>query len=308
MAGNSGELTSNEYIAHHLVNSTFGNLPEGAIDCHGDAVSAADAGWQMAGCAKEAAAMGFSGIHVDSLGWSLALCILGMGFFWLIARRVSAGVPKGAQSFVELIVSFVDRETKDTFHADNKMVAPLALTIFVTVVLWNLMDLIPVDLIPHTMESLHLTTYQKIVPSTDPNMTLGLALGVFLLVLFYSIKVKGFGFIKELTLNPLSFKNPVVQAIFIPVNLVLELVTLIAKPVSLGLRLFGNMYAGEVIFLLIATMYGMNELRASEFIMSLSAGVLQLGWAIFHILVVALQAYIFMVLTLVYLNQAHEDH
>ena len=312
MAGNSGEITSNEYIAHHLTNSTFGNLPEkvmnsegvleGVSDCHGGVISASDAGWQMAQCAEQAGAMGFSGLHVDTLGWSIALSAMGMAFFWLVARKVTTGVPKGAQSFVEFVVSFIDSQTKETFHGKNKMVAPLALTIFMTVILWNLMDLIPVDLIPHLLQTLGWAEFQKIVPSTDPNMTLGMALAVFLLVMFYSIKVKGFGFIKELTLNPLSFKNPLLQAVFIPVNLALELVTLIAKPVSLGLRLFGNMYAGEVIFLLIATMYSAGVVFATF------AGFLQLGWAIFHILVVGLQAFIFMVLTLVYLNQAHEDH
>jgi len=302
MAGNSGELTSNEYIAHHLTNLTFGNLPEGASDCHGGVTAASDAGWQMASCAEQAGAMGFSAIHVDTLGWSIALSVFAMAFFYLVARRVTTGVPTGTQSFVELIVSFIANQTKETFHGKNNLVAPLALTIFVTVFLWNLMDLVPVDLIPHLFHLLHIAEYQKIVPSTDPNMTLGMALAVFLLVLFYSIKIKGFGFIKELTLNPLNFKNPFIQALFIPVNLALELVTLIAKPVSLGLRLFGNMYAGEVIFLLIATMYSAGVVFATF------AGVLQLGWAIFHILVVGLQAFIFMVLTLVYLNQAHEDH
>ena len=229
MAGNSGELTSNEYIAHHLTNLTFGKLPEGTPACgshgsdaHHGSEMMADAGWQMAQCAEHAGAMGFSGIHVDTLGWSIALSVMGMAFFWLVARRVSTGVPKGAQSFVEFLVSFIDSQTKETFHGKNKMVAPLALTIFMTVVLWNLMDLVPVDLIPHLFHLLGIAEFQKIVPSTDPNMTLGMALAVFLLVLFYSIKVKGFGFIKELTLNPLSFKNPLLQAIFIPVNLALE--------------------------------------------------------------------------------------
>ena len=300
MAGTTGEITSNYYIQHHLTNLTFGKLDAGSTDCKGGEIS--EGGWQFAQCAEQATQMGFSGIHVDTLGWSIGLGLITMAFFWLIARRVSDGVPKGAQSFVELIVDFVDGQVKSTFHGKNRLVAPLALTIFVSVFMWNLMDLVPVDLVPHTVHSLGIAEFQKIVPSTDPNITLGMAMGVFLLVVFFSIKIKGFGFVKELTLHPLNFKNPIVQAIFIPVNLVLELVTLIAKPVSLGLRLFGNMYAGEVIFLLIATIYSAGTLFA------VFGGFLQLGWAIFHILVVTLQAFIFMVLTIVYLSQAHEDH
>jgi F-type H+-transporting ATPase subunit a len=163
------------------------------------------------------------------------------------------------------------------------------------VFLMNLMDLIPVDLVPHTLALLGVE-YQKIVPSTDPNITMGMAIGVFILMLYYSIKVKGFGFVKELTLTP--FNHP----LFIPVNLFMEVVGLLAKPFSLGLRLFGNMYAGEMIFILIAALF------SAGVVWLVPAGLMQIGWAIFHILIITLQAFIFMVLTIVYLSMAHEDH
>ena len=179
--------------------------------------------------------------------------------------------------------------------ATNKLIAPLSLTIFVWVFLMNLMDLIPVDVVPELMMLVGVE-YQKIVPSTDPNITMGMAIGVFVLMLFYSIKVKGFGFVKELTMNPFN------HWAFIPVNLFMEVVGLLAKPFSLGLRLFGNMYAGEMIFILIAALF------SAGIVWLVPAAFLQIGWAIFHILVITLQAFIFMVLTIVYLSMAHEDH
>jgi F-type H+-transporting ATPase subunit a len=184
---------------------------------------------------------------------------------------------------------------RDTFHGHNKMVAPLALTIFVWVFLMNLMDMLPVDLVPSLL-GLVGVHHQKIVPSTDPNITMGMALGIFILMLYYSIKVKGFGFVRELTMNPFN------HWLFIPVNLFMEVVGLLAKPFSLGLRLFGNMYAGEMIFILIAALFSAGVLWM------VPAGLLQIAWAIFHILVITLQAFIFMVLTIVYLSMAHEDH
>ena len=204
-------------------------------------------------------------------------------------------MPSGVLNLVEMIVEFVDNTVRDTFHGKNKLVAPLALTIFVWVFLMNLMDLIPVDLIPSLL-SLAGVHFQKIVPSTDPNITMGMALGIFILMLYYSVKVKGFGFVKELTMNPFN------HWVFIPVNLFMEVVGLLAKPFSLGLRLFGNMYAGEMIFILIAALFSAGIAWA------VPAGLLQVGWAIFHILVITLQAFIFMVLTIVYLSMAHEDH
>jgi F-type H+-transporting ATPase subunit a len=292
MAGEN--QTVSDYIVHHLTNLTYGKLPAGYHRHDGSTVEEGGA-WVMAHGGEEAAAMGFTAIHVDSMIWSIGLGILFCWFFHRMAKRASADTPTGAVNFVEMIVAFVDNTVRDSFHGRNKLVAPLALTIFVWVFLMNLMDLVPVDLIPHTLSLLGVE-YQKIVPSTDPNITMGMALGVFILMLYYSITVKGFAFVKELTLNP--FNHP----LFIPINLFMEVVGLLAKPFSLGLRLFGNMYAGEMIFILIAALF------SGGILWLLPAGLMQVGWAIFHILIITLQAFIFMVLTIVYLSMAHEDH
>lgn len=288
---------ASSYIQHHLTNLVYGKLPEGYVrhyDGHEEVLDQAT--WTWAHGSEEVVAMGFNAFHVDSLAWSFGLGVFFCLLFWAVARKATSGIPGGLQNFVEIIVSFVESNVKDTFHGKNPIIGPLALTVFVWIFLMNLMDLVPVDLVPELMMLMGVE-YQKIVPSTDPNITLGLALGVFLMIIYYSIKVKGVvGFAKELTLQP--FNHP----IFIPFNLVLELVALLAKPISMGLRLFGNMYAGEVIFILIATMY------TGGLLLGLFGGVLQLGWAIFHILVITLQAFIFMVLTIVYLSMAHEDH
>tara|TARA_B100000579_G_scaffold426897_1_gene434759 strand:- start:549 stop:1427 length:879 start_codon:yes stop_codon:yes gene_type:complete len=292
MAGDN--QTVSEYIVHHLTNLTYGRLPEGFERYDGSLVP--DGGsWVMAHGAEEISAMGFYAIHIDSMLWSVGLGVFFCWFFYRMACLVSEDPPSGSINFVEMVVEFIDNTVKDTFHGKNRLIAPLALTIFVWVFLMNLMDLVPVDLIPYAL-GLAGVEYQKIVPSTDPNITMGMAVGVFILMLFYSIKVKGFGFVKELTMNP--FNHP----LFIPVNLFMEVVGLLAKPFSLGLRLFGNMYAGEMIFILIAALFSAGIMWV------LPAALLQLGWAIFHILVITLQAFIFMVLTIVYLSMAHEDH
>ena len=294
MAANGESQTVSEYIVHHLTNLTYGKLPAGFERYDGSVVPEGGQ-WTMAHEAAESAAMGFHAIHVDSMIWSIGLGLIFCCLFRRVAVQATSGVPSGLINFVEMVVEFVDSTVKDTFHGKNELIAPLALTIFVWVFLMNLMDLIPVDLIPHSL-MLAGVEYQKIVPSTDPNITMGMAIGVFVLMLFYSIKVKGFGFVKELTLNP--FNHP----LFIPVNLFMEVVGLLAKPFSLGLRLFGNMYAGEMIFILIAALFSVGLFWL------LPAALLQIGWAIFHILVITLQAFIFMVLTIVYLSMAHEDH
>ena len=340
MAGENPASTT-EYIQHHLTNLVYGNHPEN--------------GWSFAHGAQEAAEMGFMAIHVDSMGWSIGLGVLFCWLFRTAAKRATTGVPTGLLNFVELIVEFIDGAVKDSFHGSNKMVAPLALTIFVWIFLMNFMDLLPVDLIPELL-MLAGVNYQKVVPSTDPNITLGMALGVFILMLFYSIKIKGTGFIAELTMHPFN------HWAFIPVNLFMETVGLLAKPFSLGLRLFGNMYAGEMIFILIATTFAAGAgagligggLHAQIFgentsawfwlvifvlvcstcglnlkgkistgktvllcmvfmalgggLTALGGGLMQWGWAVFHILVITLQAFIFMVLTVVYLSMAHEEH
>jgi len=292
MAGNSAE-----YIKHHLTNLTYGELPAGYVRHgeHGEEVLAA-ATWTMAHNGDEAHAMGFKAIHLDSMGWSLGLGLLFCLIFRAVAKKATSGIPGGLQNFVEIIVEFVDTNVRDTFHGKSTLIAPLALTIFCWIFLMNFMDLIPVDFIPSAAQALGFH-YMKVVPSTDPNITLGMSISVFLLVLFYSIKMKGVGgFAGELALNPFNPSNPVLKAFFIPINLILEGVTLIAKPVSLGLRLFGNMYAGELIFILIALLpFGLQWM-------------LSVPWAIFHILVITLQAFIFMMLTIVYLSMASEHH
>ncbi|TRW48729.1 F0F1 ATP synthase subunit A [Aliidiomarina halalkaliphila] len=278
-----GKMTPTEYISHHLQNAQIGE--------------------------------GFWTVNVDSLGMAI---VLGTFFVWLFAyvgRKATTGVPGKLQCFIEMVVEFVDTSVKETFHAKSKLIAPLALTIFVWIFLMNLMKLIPIDFFPLFWGLLGITvasglgkgevsegagviaramdhpwSYMKAAPTTDLNVTLGLALGVFVLIIFYSVKHKGLGgFVKELTFTPFN------HWALIPFNLVLELVTLIAKPISLSLRLFGNLYAGELIFILIA-MIGLFQLP------------LHFAWAVFHILVIILQAFIFMMLTIVYLSMASEKH
>ncbi|WP_111642240.1 F0F1 ATP synthase subunit A [Marinimicrobium alkaliphilum] len=283
-----------EYIAHHLVNLTYGRLQEGAERCYGGGV-VETTHWTFAGCAAEAEAMGFMAFHVDSLVWAVGLGLITMGLLFTAARKASPVAPGRFQCFIEMIVDFVGNTTKEVFHGRVQPIAPIALTIFTWVFMMNLMKLVPVDLIPYPLELMGVE-YQKMAPTTDPNVTLGMAFFVLLMVIYYSIKVKGWGFLKELSFTPFN------TWVLIPVNLLLEIIGLLSKPISLGLRLFGNMFAGEVIFLLIAALFG-----AGLFFLPLAAG-LQVLWAIFHILVIVLQAFIFMVLTIVYLSMAHEDH
>jgi F-type H+-transporting ATPase subunit a len=286
MAGDT--LTSSGYIKHHLTNLTFGQHPDGT--------------WGIAHGAAEAKAMGFWAIHLDTMFWSILLGAVFLYFFKKAADTVTNGVPGGLQNFCEWIVEFIDTSVRGSFTAKNDLVAPLALTIFIWIFLQNLMDLVPVDVIPALAGAVGIH-FMKVVPSTDPNATFGMAIGVFALVLYYSIKNKGIGgFSAELTLQPFSSDNPAVKALFIPINFILEFVSLIAKPISLALRLFGNMYAGEMIFILIAIMYNAGV------VLGLFGGALQLGWAIFHILIITLQAFIFMTLTIVYLDMAHHEH
>jgi F-type H+-transporting ATPase subunit a len=288
--------TTSEYITHHLTNMVYGRFPDGH--------------WGLARDAHDVANMGFMALHLDSLGWSITLGIVFCILFRLAAVRAHKGIPTGWLNFVEMVVDFIDKNVKDMFYAKNPLIAPLALTIFMWVFFMNLMDLLPVDALPalwalingdswEAITAGHSHHYMKVVPSTDPNITLGMALGVFVLMIYYSFKIKGpLGFVKELTLHPFN------HWAFIPVNLFMELVGLLAKPFSLGLRLFGNMYAGEIIFILIASMF------SAGLAFGLLAGMLQMVWAIFHILIITLQAFIFMVLTVVYLSQAHqaEEH
>lgn len=283
MASANGELTGAGYINHHLTNLTYGQLPDGS--------------WGFAHGAEEAASMGFMAIHVDSMVWSLGLGVVMFLILRAVAKGFSSDKPSKVQCFIESLFDMAQESKDSTFTKDakNEWIAPMALTIFVWVFFMNLMDLVPVDWIPE-LAKLAGVGYMKIVPSTDVNVALGMALAVFIMIIYYSLKIKGpMGFTKELALQPFG-------KYLIPFNLVLELVGLLAKPLSLGLRLFGNMYAGELIFILIAMMY------SAGLGLGVLGGVAQLGWAIFHILVITLQAYIFMMLTIVYLSQAHEHH
>ena len=270
------ETTASGYIQHHLQNLTFGQLPNG--------------GWGFAHTAAEAKEMGFWAFHLDTLGWSVALGLIFVLIFRMAAKKATSGQPGALQNFVEVLVEFVDGSVKDSFHGRSPVIAPLALTIFVWVFLMNSLKWIPVDYIPGLASAMGLP-YFKIVPTADPNGTFGLSLGVFILILFYSVKVKGFGgFTKELAFTPFNHWS------LVPFNLFLEILGLLTKPLSLALRLFGNMYAGEVVFILIALLPFYVQ------------WTLNVPWAIFHILVIPLQAFIFMVLTVVYLSSAHEEH
>jgi len=274
----------NEYIHHHLTFLTNGQ-PHGVLD--------------------------FSVIDIDTVFFSVALALLFGGSFYFAARTATAGVPGKFQNFVELLVEFVDQQVRDTFHGDNPLLAPMALTIFCWVFLFNAMDVLPVDLLPwiaHGVGVPHL----KVVPSTDLNATFAMSLTVFFLMIYYSIKCKGLGgFLAELTLQPFTSKNPVVKVLLVLPNLVLEIVPLLARPISLSLRLYGNLFAGEMIFLLLAvlSLHGVEQLgHFSGWLFVVLQFVLALAWAIFHLLVITLQAFIFMVLTIVYLSMAQEHH
>jgi F-type H+-transporting ATPase subunit a len=253
----------------------------------------------------------FSVINYDTIFFSVVLAAVFFGLFWMVARRATAGVPGRVQSFIEMIVSFVDTQVRDTFHGVSRLVAPLALTIFCWIFLFNFMDLIPVDLLPLAARGVGLE-HLKVVPSTDLNATFAMSLTVFILIIFYNLKMKGVvGFIGELTLNPFRTKNVLLQVLLVPVNFILESVTFFARPISLSLRLYGNLYAGEMVFLLLAvlTLQGISALsHFSGWFFLVMQFLLALAWAIFHLLVITLQAFIFMVLTIVYLSMASEHH
>ena len=281
MAGEGGPRSSGEYISHHLQNLQ---------------VCPSDSGeWVWNQCAGNPMA-----INVDSMFWSVLLGLVFVVSFRAVAKKTTSDKPSRWQAFVEIIVEFVDSAVKDTFHGKSNLIAPLGLTIFVWVFLMNLMDLVPVDWIPYVAENYLHIPYMKVVPSTDVNITFGMSIAVFFLIIFYTIKNKGVGgFIGELTLHPIAPPTKgaglIAAPFIIAFNFILESVALLAKPVSLSLRLFGNMFAGELIFILIALL-GIYQLP------------LHFGWAVFHVLIVTLQAFIFMMLTIVYLSLASEKH
>ncbi len=274
-------LSNTDYIKHHLTYLTY-NLK--AMQ------------WGPDG--------GFWTVNVDTVFFAVILGVCALTFFYLAARKATAAVPGKLQNFVEWIMVFADNQVKDCFHGKSQVIGPLALTIFIWVFLMNFMDILPVDILP-AVAQLFGFHYLKVVPTTDLNLTFSMSLSVFFLILFYSIKIKGVkGFTKELSLQPFN------HVLFIPFNFILESVTLISRPISLALRLFGNLYAGELIFILIAlmTLHGSMSTPISTASLAITQFVLSLGWSIFHILVITLQAFIFMVLTIVYLSLAHEDH
>jgi F-type H+-transporting ATPase subunit a len=254
----------------------------------------------------------FSVVNYDTVFFSVALGLLFFGVFFGVARKATSGVPGITQSLIEWIIEQVDAQVRDTFHGTSRLIAPLGLTIFCWVFLFNFMDLVPVDLFPLAARTAGFE-HLKIVPSTDLNATFGLSLTVFALIIFYSLKMKGvLGFIKELTLQPFRVKNVFVQALLVPMNFILESVTFLARPVSLSLRLYGNLYAGEMIFLLIAVLtlsHGLNSLLSiGGWLGIVGQFVLGLIWTVFHVLIITIQAFIFAVLTVVYLAMAYEHH
>jgi len=278
-----------EYVTHHLEHWT---------------VSIGD-GW-------------FMKLNVDSLLMSVAIGVLGLGLFWLMGRRATPGVPGKLQAFLEIVIEFIDTQVRDVFHGDRRFVAPLALTIFVWIFLMNAMKMLPVDLAPGIAKAAG-SEYFRAVPTTDLNITLGMSTAVLLLMLAFAVKAKGaLGFGKELFTAPFHAHGTVVKMVLAPANLGLNVIEYLSKLVSLAMRLFGNMYAGELVFLLIALLGA----AGGHFIMDVgglggtTGGVLAFlaavlagaGWSIFHILVITLQAYIFMILTVVYLSMSTESH
>lgn len=266
----SENLTPSGYISHHLANLT-----------------------------KPIAEGGFWQVNVDSLVMSVIVGVVGLGIFWVAAKRVTSGVPGRFQGFVEMVLEFVDGTVKDVFPGDRSFLAPLALTIFVLVFMMNLMDLIPIDFLGFVLNLIGIHEYHwKMVPSTDLNVTFAMSFTVFLMIIYFSFKAKGAGgFMHELFTAPFG-SSP---ALWLP-NLAINIIELVAKPVSLGMRLFGNMYAGELVFMLL----GLLGMLGGVF--TVGSIALSWGWAVFHILIIVLQAFIFMVLSCVYIAMAHEHH
>lgn len=252
----------------------------------------------------------FSVVNMDSLFYSITLGVLGCWLLWLAARKASSGVPGRFQAAVEILVEMVDSQAKGIVHNahSRKLVAPLALTVFIWIFMMNAMDLLPVDLIPAFWHSaspaLGAQNYMRVVPTADLSVTMGLSLSVLLICLFYNVKIKGLGgWIHELVAAPFGDKW-----FLYPVNFLMQIIEFVAKTVSHGMRLFGNMYAGELIFMLIALMGGAFALTGTGIALAIGHIIAGTVWAIFHILIITLQAFVFMMLTLVYVGQAHDAH
>jgi F-type H+-transporting ATPase subunit a len=275
MAAEEHQLDATTYIQHHL---TFFTKP-----------------------IRESG--GFWTINYDTIVTSVILGVFVLGFLWLVTRKATSGVPSKTQAFVELSVDFVNEQVKSLFHHDLKFVAPVALTVFVWVLFMNAMDFLPVDVMAWIYEHVfHLHTWRS-VPTADVNTTFALSLSVFALMIFYSIKIKGLGgWLHELFCSPFGIRPLWASPFLILFNLLFNIIEYVSKPLSHSLRLYGNMYAGEIIFLLLGLW------AATGVTGVIVGGLLNVGWSIFHILIVALQAYIFMMLTVVYIAMAHEQH
>lgn len=273
-----------EYIQHHLTNNQYPLTEEAAI-------------------AIEKGQMTFWALNLDTIAVSIMLGALIVFVAMRLGKQLETGRPGGFQNFVESILDFVATNVRDAFPGHNPIIAPLALTIFLWVWLMNFMDMIPVDLFPYLFQLItgDSHAFLKIVPTTDLNTTLAMSITVFILIIFYSIKIKGvWGFTKMFLFHPFG-------KFFVPVNIVMTFIEEISKPLSLALRLFGNMFAGELVFLLIALIGGTLAVGAAALFWAPLQIILDLGWLIFHLLVITLQAFIFMVLTIVYLGMAHVD-
>jgi F-type H+-transporting ATPase subunit a len=292
MAAEEHGLTANDYIVHHLThlqNHKAGNVVD------------------------------FSVFNFDSLFWTISLGVLGCWLLWLAARKATSGVPGRFQGAVEWLIEMVDSQAKGIVHSaeSRKFVGPLALTVFVWIVLLNAMDLLPVDLLPAIWQWIYGATghdphhaYLRVVPTADLSVTMGLSLAVLLICLYYNVKIKGIGgWAHELVTAPFgTSKNPAFALLLGIINLSMQLIEFVAKTVSHGMRLFGNMYAGELLFLLIALMGGAFTLSVTGFALAAAHIVAGTFWAVFHILIILLQAFVFMMLTLVYVGQAHDHH
>ena len=278
MAAEGKALTAGEYIVHHL---------------------------QHLQNQKQSGVVDFSVFNLDSVFWALMMGVLGSFFLWRAAKGMTAGVPGRFQAAVEILVEMVDNQAKGIVHSahSRKMVAPLALTVFVWIFLMNAMDLIPVDLLPVIAGAMGVN-YQRVVPTADLSVTMGLSLSVLLVCLAYNLKIKGAGgWMHELFSAPFGDKW-----FLYPVNFAMQLIEFVAKTVSHGMRLFGNMYAGELIFMLIALMGGAWTLSATGIGLAIGHVIAGTVWAIFHLIIITLQAFVFMMLTLVYVGQAHDAH
>ena len=283
MAAQGQGPTAGEYIVHHL---------------------------QHLQNEKQSAVVDFSVVNFDSAFYATLLGVLACFFLWKAASRATAGVPGRFQAFVELLVEMVDTQAKGIVHnaTSRKLVAPLALTVFVWIFLMNAMDLLPVDLLPAIWHvagpAMGAPDYMRVVPTADLSVTMGLSLSVLLICLFYNVKIKGLGgWVHEL------FSAPFGDKIYLyPINFAMQIIEFVAKTVSHGMRLFGNMYAGELIFMLIALMGGAWSLSATGIGLAIGHIIAGSVWAIFHILIITLQAFVFMMLTLVYVGQAHDAH